>query len=137
MGYFLAVAENARERVLRQALDLVSHGAVNMSSRWSSGYRQSDQTGGTKTASMRVFSPSIRLLNNSFACADAEAIVTQLRKVRPWFQHRAHMHVRVLRCPADGARVRRSTFTPIPGDGCGAERKSWFEPPQNTAFPKA
>ncbi|MBD3702924.1 penicillin-insensitive murein endopeptidase [Klebsiella pneumoniae] len=32
-------------------------------------------------------------------CLDAGSDRQWLRKVRPWFQHRAHMHVR-LRCPA-------------------------------------
>jgi penicillin-insensitive murein endopeptidase len=32
-------------------------------------------------------------------CLDAGSDREWLRKVRPWFQHRAHMHVR-LRCPA-------------------------------------
>ena len=51
-----------------------------------------------------------------------------LRKVRPWFQHRAHMHVR-LRCPADSLECEDQPLPP-PGDGCGAELQSWFEPPK-------
>ncbi|NDL65331.1 penicillin-insensitive murein endopeptidase [Acerihabitans arboris] len=51
-----------------------------------------------------------------------------LHKVRPWFGHRAHMHVR-LRCPADSPECREQT-PPPPGDGCGAELDSWFLPPK-------
>ncbi|WP_203523511.1 penicillin-insensitive murein endopeptidase [Sodalis sp. dw_23] len=51
-----------------------------------------------------------------------------LNKVRPWFGHRAHMHVR-LRCPAD-SRECQDQAPPPAGDGCGAELESWFLPPK-------
>jgi penicillin-insensitive murein endopeptidase len=50
-----------------------------------------------------------------------------LNKVRPWFGHRAHMHVR-LRCPPDSPECRDQVPPPA-GDGCGAELDSWFLPP--------
>lgn len=59
-------------------------------------------------------------------CADAGVDRDWLRKVRPWFAHRAHMHVR-LRCPA-GSLECEEQAAPPPGDGCGAELQSWFEP---------
>lgn len=49
-----------------------------------------------------------------------------LSKVRPWFGHRAHMHVR-LRCPADSLECQEQEPPPS-GDGCGAELNSWFLP---------
>ncbi|HFU2894017.1 MAG: penicillin-insensitive murein endopeptidase, partial [Escherichia coli] len=61
-------------------------------------------------------------------CLDAGTDRDWLRKVRPWFQHRAHMHVR-LRCPADSLKCEDQPLPP-PGDGCGAELQSWFEPPK-------
>ncbi|WP_067705775.1 MULTISPECIES: penicillin-insensitive murein endopeptidase [unclassified Erwinia] len=61
-------------------------------------------------------------------CADAGADRDWLRKVRPWFGHRAHMHVR-LRCPA-GSLQCQDQPAPPPGDGCGAELQSWFAPPK-------
>ncbi|MTD28749.1 penicillin-insensitive murein endopeptidase [Erwinia sorbitola] len=59
-------------------------------------------------------------------CADAGNDRDWLRKVRPWFQHRAHMHVR-LRCPAGSLQCEDQPLPP-PGDGCGAELQSWFVP---------
>ena len=59
-------------------------------------------------------------------CADAGADRDWLRKVRPWFAHRAHMHVR-LRCPANSIGCEDQPAPP-PGDGCGAELESWFLP---------
>ena len=50
-----------------------------------------------------------------------------LRKLRPWFGHQAHMHVR-LKCPSDSPDCIPQT--PMPeGTGCGAEVESWFLPP--------
>lgn len=61
-------------------------------------------------------------------CADAGQDRDWLRKVRPWFGHRAHMHVR-LRCPADSRECQEQPTPPL-GDGCGAELTSWFQPRQ-------
>lgn len=50
-----------------------------------------------------------------------------LRKLRPWFGHQAHMHVR-LKCPSDSPNC--ISQKPIPeGTGCGYEVDSWFMPP--------
>ncbi|BFI44957.1 penicillin-insensitive murein endopeptidase [Yersinia pseudotuberculosis] len=66
-------------------------------------------------------------------CLDAGADRQWLHKVRPWFAHRAHMHVR-LRCPANSLECVDQD-TPPPGDGCGAELESWFQPPPPSAKP--
>ena len=49
-----------------------------------------------------------------------------LRKVRPWWGHHYHFHVR-LSCPR-GVDDCVDQAPPPPGDGCGAELQSWFEP---------
>ncbi len=77
-------------------------------------------------------SSSTRRLNSSCA-SDAGSDRQWLRKVRPRFQHRAHMHVR-LRCPA-GSLECEDQAPPPPGDGCGAELQSWFEPPKPGSTP--
>ncbi len=77
-------------------------------------------------------SSSTRRLNSSCA-PDAGSDRQWLRKVRPRFQHRAHMHVR-LRCPA-GSLECEDQAPPPPGDGCGAELQSWFEPPKPGSTP--
>lgn len=56
-----------------------------------------------------------------------------LRKLRPWWGHDEHFHVR-LSCPPDSpdCEVQR----PIPeGDGCGAELDSWLAKPTSPAPP--
>ncbi|MFM2589050.1 penicillin-insensitive murein endopeptidase [Vibrio sp. TBV020] len=56
-----------------------------------------------------------------------------LRKVRPWWGHHYHMHVR-LNCPADSTSCK-SQAEPPKGDGCGAELASW-KPQPKPSVPK-
>lgn len=58
-----------------------------------------------------------------------------LRKIRPWYAHDSHFHVR-LTCPADAPSCENQS--PVPeGDGCGSELYSWFEPPKPSSKPKS
>jgi penicillin-insensitive murein endopeptidase len=57
-------------------------------------------------------------------CSETGADRAWLRKIRPWWGHDDHFHVR-LRCPAgDGACV--DDAPPPPGDGCDASLAWWF-----------
>ncbi|OAJ92526.1 peptidase [Vibrio bivalvicida] len=56
-----------------------------------------------------------------------------LRKVRPWWGHHYHMHVR-LKCP-QGSMICKPQAEPPQGDGCGAELASW-KPQPKPAAPK-
>lgn len=47
-----------------------------------------------------------------------------LSKIRPWYKHDDHLHMR-LRCPK-GASSCRSQDPPPAGDGCGASLDYWF-----------
>lgn len=49
-----------------------------------------------------------------------------LQKLRPWFGHRGHMHVR-LACPLDSPLCVNQAKAPQ-GDGCGQELDSWLYP---------
>ena len=56
-----------------------------------------------------------------------------LRKLRPWWGHDDHFHVR-LRCPADSAACEPQP--PVePGDGCDADLESWGRPVSPPAEP--
>jgi len=57
-------------------------------------------------------------------CREAGQDRAWLRKVRPWWGHEAHFHVR-LKCPADSPDCRAQQ-PPSEGDGCGEELASWF-----------
>jgi penicillin-insensitive murein endopeptidase len=57
-----------------------------------------------------------------------------LRKLRPWWGHDEHFHVR-LACPADSPDC--FVQAPMPdGDGCGAELESWLDRPTWPAPPE-
>jgi penicillin-insensitive murein endopeptidase len=47
-----------------------------------------------------------------------------LRKLRPWWGHDAHMHVR-LKCPPGSPHCRQQAPVPM-GSGCGSELAWWF-----------
>lgn len=116
-----------------QALDLVSaDGRRVVASRWQPELEQLIKAAASDADVSRIFvSPAIK----QQLCQDAGADRHWLNKVRPWFGHRAHMHVR-LRCPADSLECEEQA-PPPPGDGCGAELQSWFAPPQpGSALPK-
>jgi penicillin-insensitive murein DD-endopeptidase len=49
-----------------------------------------------------------------------------LAKIRPWWGHNYHFHVR-LYCPSDSPGCRGQA-PPPPGDGCGKELDWWFTP---------
>ncbi|MEA1065585.1 penicillin-insensitive murein endopeptidase [Erwinia sp. HR93] len=107
-----------------QALDLVSgDGKRIVDSRWQPELGSLIKRAAQDEAVVRIFvSPAIK----QRLCEDAGADRAWLHKVRPWFGHRAHMHVR-LRCPADSLECENQA-PPPPGDGCGYELQSWFEP---------
>lgn len=68
-------------------------------------------------------------------CNTAGADRSWLRKIRPWYAHDSHFHVR-LGCPADAPACENQAPVPA-GDGCGAELYSWFEPAKPTSKPKS
>lgn len=56
-----------------------------------------------------------------------------LRKVRPWWGHTSHFHVR-LNCP-EGDTLCRAQPEPPEGNGCGAELASWSPSPGEVLTP--
>lgn len=75
----------------------------------------------------RIFvNPAIKLA----LCEGETGDRSWLRKIRPWFGHAAHFHVR-LGCP-EGSASCAPQSPPPPGEGCDAELLSWFEPPKET-----
>jgi len=55
-----------------------------------------------------------------------EGDTSWLRKIRPWWGHTRHFHVR-LACPPDSPACIGQAPVP-PGDGCDASLDWWFEP---------
>jgi penicillin-insensitive murein DD-endopeptidase len=48
-----------------------------------------------------------------------------MSKVRPWYGHADHIHVR-LKCPDDSPNCRKQPQVPI-GDGCDSSLNFWFK----------
>jgi penicillin-insensitive murein endopeptidase len=74
-------------------------------------------------------------------CREATGDRTWLHKVRPWWGHNYHMHLRI-GCPAGSPECKSQDATPT-GDGCGAELDYWFSdkilnppPPKEPPKPK-
>lgn len=60
-------------------------------------------------------------------CEEAGSDRAWLGKIRPWWGHDYHFHVR-LACPKDSPDCKPQTPPPA-GDGCGAELAQWYAPP--------
>ncbi|MCC2113438.1 MAG: penicillin-insensitive murein endopeptidase, partial [Hyphomicrobiales bacterium] len=67
-------------------------------------------------------------------CKDEKGNRAWLRKVRPWYGHHYHFHVR-LDCPSSSGECKDQKAPPA-GDGCGAELDAWFKPPPKPAKPE-
>ncbi|MGP2690581.1 penicillin-insensitive murein endopeptidase, partial [Serratia nevei] len=122
---------SAQQLLKPQPIDLVSgDGKQVVASQWQPQIESLIKLAAQDADVTRIFvNPAIK----QRLCLDAGADRAWLHKVRPWFGHRAHMHVR-LRCPA-GSLECQEQDTPPPGDGCGAELASWFVPHQPNAKP--
>ncbi|MEM8552661.1 MAG: penicillin-insensitive murein endopeptidase [Pseudomonadota bacterium] len=82
----------------------------------------------------RIFvHPVIKRALCAFEAPDGER--AWLSKIRPWYGHDAHFHVR-LNCPLS-ARACRGQRPPPAGDGCGAPLDYWFTPAPYTPDPDA
>ena len=66
-------------------------------------------------------------------CREAGADREWLRRIRPWWGHRTHFHLR-LACPA-GERLCRGQPPPPAGDGC--RELAWWFTPEGRTPPKA
>jgi penicillin-insensitive murein endopeptidase len=58
-------------------------------------------------------------------CQEVTGDRSWLRLIRPWYGHRAHMHI-AFRCPAGQAECVPMA-PPPPGDGCDATLQWWFD----------
>ena len=74
-------------------------------------------------------------------CRDAGKDRSWLNKVRPWWGHNYHFHIRIV-CPKDSPQCKAQDPTPA-GDGCGKDLDYWFQerilnppPPKEPPKPK-
>ena len=90
---------------------------------WNPAYRRLYETVAKLPELARMFvNPAIKRQ----LCREAGADRDWLRKVRPWWGHDDHFHIR-LNCPPGQTSCEDQAAIP-PGDGCGKELDYWFTP---------
>jgi len=104
---------------------MLTEDRAGISKRWGE-----DQLFLLKTAAQR---PDVDRIFVNFAiknalCKSVEGDRSWLGKVRPWWGHDAHFHIR-LKCPAGSPECKQQPATPK-GDGCGYEVASWMKKPK-------
>lgn len=103
---------------------MVNHNTQRVDeSRWTANHTTLMKLAAQDPRVNRIFvNPAIKLK----LCQTAGTDRAWLQKIRPWYAHDSHFHVR-LTCPSDAPNCENQA--PIPaGDGCGEELYSWFEP---------
>ena len=113
----LSVAE--REKI--SSSSIVAANRLKVNGNWTGVHSRVIEAAARDEAVARIFVNAAikRHLCESRREEDAE----WLRKVRPWWGHDSHFHVR-LHCPEAGACVEQEA--PPGGDGCDAELDWWF-----------
>ncbi|MDO4626818.1 MAG: penicillin-insensitive murein endopeptidase [Pasteurellaceae bacterium] len=66
-------------------------------------------------------------------CQTATGDRSWLHKIRPWFGHDSHFHVRLV-CPQGASYCENQAPVPA-GEGCDDELYSWFEPRHSSGTP--
>lgn len=110
------------ERDNMSATDLVNSNGSNIDPRiWRPEHRRLLEAFARSPEVERIFvNPAIKRA----LCREAGADRAWLERIRPWWGHNYHFHVR-LACPR-GEPECRNQAPPPPGDGCGADLDWWF-----------
>lgn len=107
----------ARERLSAISMRRAEGAYVN--DRWTPAHMELVKAAAEDPRTARIFIfPGAKV----WMCENAQGDRDWLRKVRPWWGHHYHMHVRIA-CPR-GARGCEDQAPPPPGDGC-AEARRW------------
>jgi penicillin-insensitive murein endopeptidase len=115
---------SADEREKKSAVSLLMNGRLSVDPRkWSDQYARLLKRAVSYPEVARIF---VSAAIKKELCQTAGTDRAWLRKLRPWWGHDDHFHVR-LGCPAGAAGC--ISQPPVgPGDGCGAELDVWFKP---------
>lgn len=125
-----------RQRENLSAVSMQRAGGAFVNSNWSRGQHELVKRAAQDPRTARIFIfPGAKVQ----MCNDETGDRSWLRKVRPWYGHHEHIHVRIS-CP-DGARGCENQAPPPPGDGC-AEAQAWVDdilnpPPTDPNAPAA
>jgi len=111
----------------RDPRSMVSRGALHLSPAWGADQWLLLETAAEDPRVDRIFvNPVIKRA----LCKSASGSRSWLHKIRPWWGHEAHFHVRV-HCPKGNPNCHAQAPVP-PGDGCGRQLAWWFTPEART-----
>ena len=96
---------------------------------WSDSHAQLLKAAASLPAVDRIF---VNARIKQALCLGSRSDRTWLRKIRPWYRHEDHFHMR-LACPPDSPACKRQEPIP-PGDGCN-ELDWWFRRTPDPAAP--
>ncbi|MCR8724714.1 penicillin-insensitive murein endopeptidase [Frigidibacter sp. ROC022] len=113
----LTLSKDDRERI--SASNFQRSGGAYVNSDWTPGHMAMVKAAAEDPAVERIF---IFAGAKVQMCKDARGNRAWLRKVRPWYGHNDHIHIR-LACPK-GMRGCTAQTPPPPGDGCD-EAETW------------
>jgi penicillin-insensitive murein endopeptidase len=118
------------ERELDGAVNMVAPSRLDVDPKvWSRDRMELIRTASEDPAVTRIF---VNAAIKKALCREAGSDREWLSKVRPWWGHSEHFHIR-LACPA-GSTECKPQPPPEPGDGCGHELDFWFK--DSTLHPK-
>jgi penicillin-insensitive murein DD-endopeptidase len=122
--------QTPEEREFTSAVDMVAKDRLDVAPQvWTHTRTDLIRTAAQDPAVTRIF---VNAAIKKAICREAGADREWLSKVRPWWGHAEHFHVRIA-CPADSPECKPQP-PPEPGDGCGHELDFWFK--ESTLFPK-
>jgi penicillin-insensitive murein endopeptidase len=110
------------EREEMTSTNVVAHDGLDVDpTRWMPRHRALIKAAARDARVERIFvNPAIK----KALCRETTGDRTWLHKVRPWWGHDYHFHVRLI-CPADSAECVPQD-PPPPGDGCDKDLDWWF-----------
>jgi penicillin-insensitive murein endopeptidase len=127
------------EREFKGATDMVAESGLDVDPKaWSHERTELIKTVAEDPAVTRIF---VNAAIKKAMCREAGSDRDWLAKVRPWWGHAEHFHIRIA-CPADSPQCKGQP--PVPeGDGCGHAMDYWFtdgvlhpKPPPVPAAPR-
>lgn len=117
-----AEALSSKERSDSWSIALADQYARSVTKNWKPGYVKLIKRAASYPETARIFiHPAVK----KALCESAGDDRDWLHKVRPWWGHNFHFHVR-LKCPAGVAGCVDQT-PPPEGDGCGAQLNDWMK----------
>jgi penicillin-insensitive murein endopeptidase len=118
-----AHVQSREEREFASATNVVAPDLLDVDANvWTHAYTELIRTAAQDPAVTRIF---VNAAIKKALCREAGADRDWLFKVRPWWGHAEHFHVRIA-CPADSPECE-SQPPPEASDGCGHELDFWFK----------